>query len=81
MTEMSKLDTIQMMQRCADEIQTLRQRLAIVEPKAHAYDALCTVLDLLPKPSQGYGEDLVWRLRKQVEELLAPDPEPVEVAA
>lgn len=47
----------------------LRHEIAILSPKAHAYDQITTVLGLLPKPSQGYGEDIIWRLKKQLEEL------------
>lgn len=66
---MNETDTIQMMQRCAEEIQLLRNRIADLEPKAHAYDSIATILGLLPKTTQGYGEDLVWRLRKQIQEI------------
>ncbi len=75
--EMSNQEAIQMMQRCTEEIRQLRNRVAALEPKAAAYDDLSTVLRLLPKPSQGYGEDLVWTLQKRIEELTpksAPEP-------
>jgi hypothetical protein len=55
--------------RCIEEISMLRHEIATLSPKAHAYDQITTVLGLLPKPSQGYGEDIIWRLKKQLEEL------------
>ena len=73
---------IQMMERCAEEIRTLRRINAELAPKADAYDALRQVLNLLPQPSQGYGEDLVWRLEKDIADIKAADqPSPVEDAA
>ena len=75
--EMSNKEAIEMMQRCSEEIRQLRRRIETLEPKAAAYDDLSTVLRLLPKPSQGYGEDLVWILQKRMEELRPkPAPEP-----
>lgn len=71
---MKDQDAIQMMQRCVEEIRTLRQVNAELAPKADAYDSLRQVLNLLPQPSQGYGEDLVWRLQKQIAELESEDP-------
>lgn len=68
---MTDRDVIQMAQRCIEEIKTLRAQVAELAPKAHAYDSISQVLDLLPKPSQGYGEDIVWRLQKQIDELRA----------
>ena len=62
---------IQMMQRCAEEIRQLRRINAELAPKADAYDSLRQVLNLLPQPSQGYAEDLVWRLEKEIAEMQA----------
>jgi hypothetical protein len=71
----SEREFIQMMERCRSEIEQLRATIATLEPKAHAYDQLTTVLGLLPKQSRGYGEDLVWTLRKRIQELSAkPNP-------
>lgn len=71
----SKTDHIQMMTRCAEEIEGLRRQIAHLEPKAHAYDQLSAVLALLPRPSQAYGEDLAWRLRSEIKRLTAtPQP-------
>lgn len=70
---------IEMMERCIHEIEDLRRQVERLEPKAHAYDSVATVLRLLPQPPQGYGEDLVWRLRKAIGELQPKVP--VEEAA
>ena len=70
---MKDKDAIQMMQRCAEEIRQLRRINAELAPKADAYDSLRTVLNLIPQPSQGYGEDLVWKLEKEIEALRSQD--------
>ncbi|WP_139812958.1 hypothetical protein [Ensifer aridi] len=64
-----KQEMIEMARRCSAEIKELRAHIARLEPKAHAYDNLCSVLRLLPQPSVGYSEDLAWRLDNRVNEL------------
>jgi hypothetical protein len=60
---------IQMMERCVEEIRMLRMRIDDLAPKAHAYDTLGNLVRLLsPKESQGYGEDILWRLQKTIEQ-------------
>lgn len=72
--EISNQEAIEMMNRCKDEIQTLRARIDRLQPKAEAYDNLVTVLGLLPQKSVGMREDLVWILDKRIREL-QPKPE------
>lgn len=72
--EISNKEAIEMMNRCKQEILTLRGVIARLEPKADAYDNLVTVLGLLPRKSVVMGEDLVWTLDKRIEEL-RPKPE------
>jgi hypothetical protein len=72
--EISNQEAIQMMNRCKEEILSLRAIIERLQPKADAYDNLATVLRLLPQPRQGMGEDLVWTLKKRIEEL-QPKPE------
>lgn len=67
---------IEMMQRCKGEITSLRIVISKLQPKADAYDNISSILRLLPQPSQGYGEDLVWRLNKAIEELEANEIKP-----
>ena len=67
-------EAIEMMNRCKGEIVRLRATLESLRPKADAYDNLATVLRLLPQPSQGMGEDLVWILEKRIRELTPPSP-------
>ncbi len=62
-------EAIDMMLRCKGEIESLRIIISKLQPKADAYDNLSIVLHLLPQPSQGYGEDLVWRLKNKIDEL------------
>jgi hypothetical protein len=73
--EMSNREAIEMMNRCKHEIAGLRAQIAGLAPRAEAYDNLVTVLRLLPRPSQGMGEDLVWVLDKRIQEL-QPKPAP-----
>lgn len=67
--EMKNAEAIQMMNRCKQEILSLRAVIARLEPKADAYDNLVSVLRLLPQPSVGMGEDMVWILDKRIREL------------
>lgn len=68
-------EAIQMMNRCKSEIVNLKAAIAHLQPKADAYDNLAAIVRLLPQPSQGYGEDLVWVLDKRIRELT---PKPAE---
>ena len=72
--EINNAEAIQMMNRCKQEILSLRAVIARLEPKADAYDNLVSVLRLLPQPSVGMGEDVVWILDKRIREL-EPKPE------
>ena len=72
--EMKSAEAIQMMNHCKQEILSLRAVIARLEPKADAYDNLVRVLRLLPQPSVGMGEDMVWILDKRIREL-EPKPE------
>lgn len=71
-------EAIQMMNRCKSEIVGLKAAIAHLQPKADAYDNLAAIVRLLPQPSQGYGEDLVWVLEKRIRELTPKPPENVE---
>jgi hypothetical protein len=71
--EISNAEAVQMMNRCKHEILSLRGVIARLEPKADAYDNLVRVLRLLPQPSVGMGEDMVWILDKRIREL---EPKP-----
>ena len=73
-------EALEMMSRCKQEILGLRATIERLKPKAEAYDNLAILLNLLPKPSIGMGEDLVWVLDKRMREL-QPKPAPVEDAA
>jgi hypothetical protein len=72
--EINNAEAIQMMNRCKQEILSLRAVIARLEPKADAYDNLVRVLRLLPQPSVGMGEDVVWILDKRIREL-KPKPD------
>jgi hypothetical protein len=66
---MNDKEAIEMMQRCKHEIITLKRENERLRPKAEAYDSVAQVLALLPRPSQGMGEDLVWLLDKRIREI------------
>lgn len=74
----SNREAIDMINRCKDEIITLRARIDRLQPKADAYDNLAIVLSLLPRQSVGMGEDVVWTLNKRIREL---EFQPTENAA
>lgn len=70
-------EAAEMMNRCVSEITSLRRQIDTLAPKADAYDSITTILRLLPRPSQGYGEDLVWALKKRIDELAKAETNPV----
>lgn len=74
-SDMTNEEAIQMMNRCKQEILSLRATIARLEPKADAYDNLVRVLRLLPQPSVGMGEDMVWVLDQRIRELAPPKPD------
>lgn len=76
--EISNREAIEMMNRCKQEIQSLRRVIDRLQPMADAYENLAIVLGLLPKRSVGAGEDLVWTLDKRIREL---EPKPDNPAA
>lgn len=76
---MTDRDTADMIQRCIEEIEGQRREIATLRPRAEAYTTITQILGLLPQPSQGYGEDLVWRLKRELAEL-QPKPETETVA-
>lgn len=67
---MSTDEAIEMMNRCKQEIISLRATIDMLAPKAAAYDNIAAILRLLPSPSQGMGEDLVWMLDKRMQALI-----------
>ena len=77
--EISNKEAIDMMDRCKHEIMNLKAVIDRLKPKADAYDNLATLLRLLPQPSVGMSEDLVWVLDKRIREL-SPKPAVVEAA-
>lgn len=68
---MSAPEQIEMMRRVSSEIKALRSEIDRLAPKADAYEKLSQVLALLPRPSQGYGEDVAWTLDKRIAEIEA----------
>ena len=53
-----------------DEIVTLRREIEALRPRAHAYDTIAQIARLTAKDhKQGYGEDIAWRLKQEVERI------------
>lgn len=75
--DISNTEAIQMMNKCKNEILSLRAAIDRLKPKADAYDNLVVVLGLLPRPSIGMGEDVVWTLDQRIRELTPPVLQPV----
>lgn len=71
----NNIEAAEMAERAADEIESLRRTNAELAPKAHAYDTLATVPNLLPQRQQGYGVDLAAQLRRRAKQLRAPEDE------
>jgi len=69
--EAHTIEFIEMASRCSQEIKNLRSVISRLQPRAEAYDAMCTVLGLLPQRSQTMGEDIAWCLDRRISELKA----------
>ncbi len=67
---MDDKEAVEMMQRCKNEIMSLRVEIGHLRPKAEAYDDISQILSLLPRRSQGMGEDVVWTLDKRIREIV-----------
>ncbi|MBG6172687.1 hypothetical protein IWQ55_000286 [Labrenzia sp. EL_208] len=70
---MTNAEAIQMMERASQEIKGLRKQIGELGPKAEAYDALCTVIGLLPRRRGGESIDLAWELDNRVKQLKAAE--------
>lgn len=76
-SEMSNQEAIEMMNRCKQEILSLRAVIDRLQPKADAYDNVAAIIRLLPQHPVGMGEDLAWVLDKRIRELQPkPDAQP-----
>lgn len=72
---MTNSEGIEMMNRCINEIGTLKAQIERLRPKADAYDNIAIILRLLPGQGQAMGEDLVWALKQRIRELTPLAPE------
>ena len=66
----SEIEILSNYRAAHDEIVMLRRAVAELKPKATALDILERALFGMP-PSQGYGEDIAWRLKKEIERMAA----------
>lgn len=78
--EITNAEAIEMMNRCKSEIVGLRAVIERLKPKADAYDNLAAIVRMLPQPSVGMSEDVVWILDKRIREL-QPKPEATQPPA
>lgn len=63
-------DVAQMAQQCVWEIKMLRERIAMLEPKAHAYDNLTAVIRMAAPREGGFASaDIVRQLERQIADL------------
>lgn len=77
---MNDKEAIEMMKRASEEIKSLRRTIDHLAPKADAYDAIRQMQDLMPRRSQGMGEDVAWLLDRRIKEL-TDQPDDVATAA
>lgn len=71
---MRDADVRQMAQQCIFEIKRMRERLALVEPKADAYDNLAAVIRMAgPREGECFSVDIVRQLEQQIADL-SPKP-------
>lgn len=69
---MNEQEQIEMMRRCRDEIRQLRAQIAVLAPKAEAYDNMSKLISVaIRQPSEGMGEDVAWQLEKRLSEIEA----------
>jgi hypothetical protein len=66
---MNDKEAIEMMRRASDEIKTLRRTIEQLAPKADAYDAIRQMQDMMPRRTQGYGEDVAYLLDRRIKEI------------
>lgn len=66
---MNDKEAVQMMRRASDEIKTLRRTIEQLAPKADAYDAIRQMQDMMPRRSQGFGEDVAYLLDRRIKEI------------
>lgn len=70
--EISRPELLVMLRSAHDEIVRLRRRVEALEPKAHAYETIAQMTRLtIHEPPQGYGEDIAWRLKNEVERIVS----------
>jgi hypothetical protein len=74
-TEVTTEEFIHVARRASDEIKALRAQIALLTPKAQAYDGMMTILGLVPPLSRPMGVDFAYSLDRRIEALsLASTP-------
>lgn len=77
---MTPWEQVVMMKECVAEIKHLRTHIAHLTPKAEAYDMLQKIMHHIPGKSQGYSEDIVYKLENEIESIVKLREEQQEVA-
>lgn len=75
MEPFTKGNVAAMAERAALEIEGLRRANEKLTAKADAYDAITTILGLLPQRPMYASEDMASKLRRRAAELREPDEE------
>lgn len=67
-------EAIEMMSRCVSDIESLREQVKTLLPRAEAFDALKAVLRLVGGAnSYATTDDVLWTLKKRIRELNEED--------
>jgi len=67
---MNDKEAIDMMYRCISELEMKRQVISVLQPQAEAYEVIRDIVRMANRGGgMSVGEDLVWRLKKKIEEL------------
>lgn len=68
----SRPELLNLLRTGHDEIVTLRRKVDVLEPKAHAYDTIAIHARIAnTEPPTGWGVDVAWQLKGAVEQLVA----------
>lgn len=70
MTSDERVELLNMLRSAHDEIVTLRRENARMAPQVRVLDILERAM-FGPAREQGYGEDIAWRLKKRIDEIIA----------
>jgi len=76
MTKINKKDAAMVFRQGAEEIDTLRRRIDILQAKADVIDVFKMALSGKRDEARGYGEDIAWKLIKAADAMELSEKEP-----